>query len=102
MFSTVQANASKEMEEITQLQAQLAASHARVAELEAQAAREEHKASESKESEEIMQLQAQLSAAHTRVAEFEAQAAQDKPLAPEASSYNVYSPQVSKCEGTLQ
>eukprot|EP00913_Durusdinium_trenchii_P018709 g17580.t2 len=98
MFSTVQANASKEMEEITQLQAQLAASHARVAELEAQ----EHKASESKESEEIMQLQAQLSAAHTRVAEFEAQAAQDKPLAPEASSYNVYSPQVSKCEGTLQ
>ncbi|CAK9108399.1 unnamed protein product, partial [Durusdinium trenchii] len=62
--------------DLRQLQAQLAASHARVAELEAQASQEEHKTSESKGYEEFLQLEAQLSAAHTRVAELEAQSAQ--------------------------
>ncbi|CAK9019839.1 unnamed protein product, partial [Durusdinium trenchii] len=79
-------NAGKDVDEIMQLQAQLAAAHARVAKLEAQAAQDEPLGSEegspratSEELEEIiLQLQAQLSAAHMQVEQLQAQATQDE------------------------
>ncbi|CAK9108382.1 unnamed protein product, partial [Durusdinium trenchii] len=92
MFSNeCAASGNKESEEIVQLQAQLSAAVARVAELEAQAAQDqslvvEEQPNGSKDMKEITQLQAQLAAAHARVAELEAQAAQDEPLGSEEGS----------------
>ncbi|CAK9108387.1 unnamed protein product, partial [Durusdinium trenchii] len=96
MFSNeCAASGNKESEEIVQLQAQLSAAVARVAELEAQAAQDqslvvEEQPNGSKDMKEITQLQAQLAASHARVAELEAQASQEEHKTSESKGYEEF------------